>query len=280
MEKDGEFYSVTSLRVPPHSRVPLATRISVRGGPAGADLVTTISFRTNDPKVPLKSLSITARSVSGGVVVNPHVVVVGAVKIGESVRRILEVRDKASPTRYLTKVVSTAPDRVKVKLLDVGVKSENEASSSPAGVLIGRVEVRIDTSSSGEVDSQVQIFVQGRAELPDIVRVVGKVAGPIELAPATLSFPRRSSSGLIYSGACLCRSTERGVLSLTLLSAPPGVSVGIEHSSTPSSTVRVEVSYDPTKGSPRLHQGPTVIIFRVRIGELESVVELPLQLEG
>jgi hypothetical protein len=220
-EEQGRFVRLESLRLKAGEQADLVMRVSVRGVPIGAEMINVVEFRTNDPAEPAGRMEVVARCVSGSVSVTPPSVVFGTVATGAKVRQVVDVRDKSITPRHIERVVSTVPDRVRVRLLPSGDES-HRTEPHPDGELIGQIEVVVETESPGEVNATFHIHLAGETRRPDAVPVFGRVAPPIEMSPSLLVLPRASSNGPVYSATCLCRSNSGEPLSLTVDSLPPG----------------------------------------------------------
>jgi len=194
-ETNGQYAFVDKLRLHPGQSADLVMRVSVRGGPAGEKMVNVVTFRTNDPSVPLGRIEAVVSRVSGGVFASPPVVAFGAVPVGAEVRRFINVLDKAKKLRSVGKV-TTVDSRLDVRLLP----AEDQSS-------IARLEIVVKTDTPGEVNATVQIHLAGENREPDVVSVVGRVVAPLEVIPSALFLPRQSSSGPVYTADCLLRGS-------------------------------------------------------------------------
>jgi hypothetical protein len=269
----NEFVRLDVLRVKPGEEVELRMRVSVRGAPVGARARNGVRFRTNDPDKPTGQIDAVINQVTGGVFTVPESVVIGSVKVGTKVRHVFEVRDDAIEPRILERVASSQ-DRVKVRILD---KSEHgdPAGSVHGGVCIAYVEVLVDTSSPGNIDSGLTLLLAGSPRTPDQLRVLGRVVGPVDLSPSVLVLPRSSPDGPIYSANCLLRSTDGKPLTVSVDACPQHLSVQLPPSDREATPVTIlAVKLDPKLSALASEDRNQPIRLRCRSAEVESVIEL------
>jgi hypothetical protein len=269
-ERDGQYFRVEEIRLGPGERGDFAMRVSVRGVPADSEAVNTVYFRTNDPDQPEGQIRAVIRRVTAGVFASPDTIVTGTVLVGGVVRHAVDIRDDAAQPRRLAKVSTTGSGRVTAKLLD-GTGPPTPTDRTARGVLIGRVEILVDTSTPGEIDEPVTVHVQGRELTPDSIRIVGRVAPTIEVTPAVIVLPRRSSSGPVYSARCVCRDNKGRPIEVTVDSSPAGVSVVPLARSSPA--VPVEVTISPGRIKATAGGSETVSL---RVKSPDSVTTLKL----
>jgi hypothetical protein len=275
--QEGKYSRIETLRLRPYERANLLVmRVSVRGVPAGAEMLNFVEFQTNDESQPIGHIDVIVNRVTRGVSTSPGTVVFGTTPVGSTIRQVLDVRDTAAPPRRIDRVTSTDPCRLRVSLLpDPGNSREKE--TNPDGVLIGRVEVIVDTDKPGAVNAAVQVHLAGEKREPDLVTVVGTVAAPIEISPSLVILPRSSASGPIYTVTCICLSTLGQPLTVSADSLPAGITAEfLEGGSTKAR--RVRITWDPTRGKPHPAGRRESLRFRARAGDYETVLKLEVLL--
>jgi hypothetical protein len=266
---DGKHVRVESLTIKPGETSELWIRVTVRGVPVGTKMNNVIQFRTNDPTHIQGQMVAFVPHVSGGVQVRPKEFFLGTVPQGSEARHTAEIWDDAAETRKIVDVVSSQPQRIAVRRLSLEA-ADSAPAKQAAGQRVGRFEFNVNTTKTGEFYETIEIQVEGRA--PDTMIVSGRVAAPVELAPALLVLPRQSESGLVYSALCVC-SADKSV-NLTVESCPLGLNAKILPSAT-TGTKMIEVSWIDAK-LPEPSQLPSVIRFRAIVQDREFAVELPV----
>jgi hypothetical protein len=272
-EVGGQFVPVVELRLGPKERAPLALRPTVRG-PAGGSMRNLIAFRTNDPTRPHVGIEVVVPRIRGGVVAVPTSVSFGDVVQGSVARQTLEIRDGATIPRSVARLESSDTERVSVRLLP----TEDTAGTAEDGQfpLIARAEVEMRTDRLGPGDAEVRIILSGEDRPPDLVPVHGRVAAAVEASPPSLLLPRTSDAGPVYSGSCLCQSLEGKPLTLTLASAPEGLTALIMEGDAGASRRVVQISLDPQRGQSLAGGPPQVIRFRAKAGDREMMLDIPV----
>ncbi len=270
-EVEGQFVRVESLRLGPNEQTDLVLRLSVRGQ-AGSAVRNGVLFRTNDPDYPEAAVTAVVSRITGGVTAKPASVAFGAVPVGGEARRVFEVRDTAAKTRAIKRVVSASPERFSARLLPQESPSESTAEEG-SGALLGRVEVTLLTQQIGPADGEVLVYLDDAVRQPDAVLVTGRVVAVVAASPSSLVLPRSSGAGPVYFGECLCRSNTGKPLSLTLDSAPPGVSavISVVRDNPSIRIVRIEWKPDPDGHVP---EAPQPVRFRACAGDQEMVLEI------
>jgi hypothetical protein len=275
-EGNGRFERLESLRLKRGEEASLVMRISVPGIRLGGDMLTFVDFRTNDPIRPTGRIEAIVRRVSGGVVTLPQSVVFGKVPVGSKVRRLVEVRDPASPARSIVKVASNDPERVGAKILD-GQEEGADTESPIKGAPIGQVEIVVDTQQPGPVSTNVLIYITGRDQKPDTVAVVGTVAAPFEVSPSLIVFPRASPSGPVYTCSCVCRSPSGKPLDLAVNSVPGGVDAELLEGQGPGERA-IRIVLDPNRFDASTNGKRPSVRLLAKDGDNEAVLELPILL--
>lgn len=275
-EQEGKYVRVDALRIKAGDQAELVLRVSVGGVPIGAQMRNVVEFQTNDPAHPRGRIEAVVRRVSGGIFTVPESVIAGTVVVGSEVRRVVEVRDPALHPRRVEEVSSTAPERVRVRLLPDKDQSR-DGVQHPEGTVIGYLEVTVAAEKSGPIQGAIIIKLQGETRPPHTVPVVGHVAAPIDLSPALLVLPRMSSGGPIYTATCICRSNNGEPLSVDVSSVPLGLSVELLESASPSVRT-IQVTLD------REHEfatgdGRRAVRLLAKAGEDEAVLEVEVLIQ-
>ncbi|MEX2175707.1 MAG: hypothetical protein WD872_15185 [Pirellulaceae bacterium] len=216
-EQDGKFLRITSLRIAPREETGVVLRILVQGTPGDATR-NGVVFHTNDPARPIAGVEATISRVKVGVSTLPTSVVFGTLFAASEARQVLDVYDSNVPPRTIDRVTVAVPGRVSAKLLPG--KEPTAPARAELGALIGRIEVAALTNGAGPLRTDVEIHLAGERRAPTLIPVSGRVAGAVEVFPATLVLPRSSSTGPVYFAECFCQSTAGKPLSLAVDSLP------------------------------------------------------------
>jgi len=271
-EHDGQYQRLESVRLKAGESADLAMRVTVRGVPAGAEMLNLIEFQTNDPAHPRGRIEVVVSHVTAGFSIFPPSIFLGIVPIGAQVRHLLEVRDTAAIPRTIERVTSTMPDRLTVRLLPIE-EMPVDNKPNPKGSLVGGIEMLVDTAMAGEIRGALEVHLAGEQRNPDLVHVVGKVVAPIEIMPALLVLPRKSTAGPVYSANSICRSTRGEPLTLTVESAPLGLTAEVLGDGEPAVRV-VRITCDPRKATTSAGADRQRIRLRAKAGKDEQVLEL------
>lgn len=242
-EQGGEFVRLSSLRLAPHEEVELVMRVSVQGLP-GNPSQSRVTFRSNDPTHPRSAIDTWISRVKAGVTTVPTSVVFGTVAIQSAERRVLEVFDSSVKPRAVERVESLENYRVQVRLLPLG-ESQSPNSQRGLGALIARLEVTASTKVPGPLQTEVAIYLQGESRPPTLIPVNGRVMAPVEVSPSILALPRSSSSGPVYFGQCVCRSSARKPFALNIDSVAEGLLVRVDDAESSASEKVVRIEWEP-----------------------------------
>jgi hypothetical protein len=128
------------------------------------------------------------------------------------------------------------------------------------------------------VNAAVQIHLAGEARNPDAVAVIGRVAAPIEMSPSLLVLPRASTSGPVYHGTCVCRSTAGKPVTVTVDPLPAGLTADLLDQPT-AELQTVRITWDPEHGRALANGQRQVVRFRAKAGNDEVLLELPVLLQ-
>jgi hypothetical protein len=275
--QDGRYVRIESLTLNAGEEARLYVRVSVRGAPAGGEMVNRVGFRSNDPSQPLGHITAVVSRVSRGVSTTPGSVVFGTVPVGHPLRQVLDVRDTAMPPRSIERVSSTRPARVSVRFLP-GPKKPTETEPHEDGQLIGQIEIAVDTGNPGEVNEAVHVHLAGEQRKPASVVVIGNVAAPIEVSPSFLVLPRASRAGPLYDATCVCRSNHGIPIEVSLLSVPEGLKAEIIDKGSPHLRL-IRIACDPRGGGGPARSGASRIRLRARAGKNEAVLEVRILIQ-
>lgn len=275
-EENGRYISLQSLRLKAGEEAHLVMRVSV-GGPLGFAAHNIVEFRTNDPQQPTARIEVVVARVSGGIITTPETVVFGTVPVGGKARQLVDIWDPAESPREVKRVTSNSSKGITVRLITAGESPKTDEMRSK-GVLVGRLEVTLNTDHPRRIDDTVLIAVAGREEKPDKLPVVGRVAALFEMSPPLLVLPRSTSNGRIYSATCLCRSISGKTFSLTVDSLPTGVTAKVL-SEAAAGERAVQITLDPHVGKEQKLGQRQTIRFRAIDGANEAVVDLPIILQ-
>ncbi len=244
-EIDAQRHRAETITLNSGEKVKFFARVSVRG-PVNQPFRNSIHFRTNDPLVPEGMIELLVPNITGGASVHPSGIAFGQVPVGAHEIRLIDVLDRRSPPRSITKISTTNDKIISTRVLPVADKN----STIEAGArLIGKIEVSIKCDSSRVVQEKVYVTIDQDAR-PLEVPVSGEVQPPVEVYPKSLTLPRSASGGLIYHSQCLCRSVAGTPLDLTVESAPLGLVVRIEESKDSPAERLVRIEWDQSKDEP------------------------------
>jgi hypothetical protein len=253
---------VAALDLPPGASEELLIRWQVRGEPGSASR-TQVHFRTNDPRHPEVRVDLIASSVTGGAFSVPATVVIGPVIAGDRSTQVVDIRDRAKPPRRIENVTNSLPERVTVRLLPI--PREKAVDPLGGGQLIARVEVSNQSQSPGSLQGELTVFASGQPEPLLRIPFLGDVLPEVQLTPSILVLPRRSASGDVFRGSCLCRSARGIPFHLEAETVPEELAVRIEAVEQNPGVKRIEVEWKPSTPL-RSPGGAREIRFRARLG--------------
>jgi hypothetical protein len=274
--ENGDGYTrVEELAVGPRQQVELVIRIAVRGN-IGEPAANTIWFSTNDPDQPERRITALISRVTGGIDTVPAHVVFGAVPVGSHARMFVDVLDRKGEKRSIKMVEGSNPDRFDVRLLPTEADAALRQSDTER-VLLGRVEVVLNTSKPGPVEGVVYIHLAGANRSADAIPVLGRVVPLVDVFPATLVLPRSTGNGPSYFAKCRCQSAAGGVLSLSVISASPGLSVNVSPDEDDSSRQFVEIACSAKSIEPALLSNRLSVQLEAFLdGKSVGFVEIPV----
>lgn len=221
VKRGDSFVRVGEVRLKPNESALMRLVMSVSER-ARESMSSPIYFHTNVPDRPEARLVVDVPVILAGLSAVPRSVTFGEVPVGSDSRHLVQLFDARTVRRRISEVRSSDPERVRAKLLPLkaGVAGLDEAGR---GVLVGTVEMTIDTKSPGHVSCDVTVYWEEREASPETIHLAGRVVAPVEVYPPILHLPRSTTNGFVYSGSCLCRNTSTsGDMALKVTQAPKG----------------------------------------------------------
>lgn len=264
----GVYHPLEKLKLAPGEAVELAARIQVKGLP-GMKIYTVLSFRTNDPTNPQPTVNLVVPRVRGGFSAVPQTITFRPLPVGTEAVQVLDIRDGARQPRSVGRVECVSPG-ITARMLPESVKPESELH--PAGVLVGRLEVKLRPAAVGSVNGEVFVYAAGEPT-PSKIAVSGRGTSLVQATPAALVLPRASGGGPVYTSVCLCRSVEGKPMTLSLASAPEGISVEIPTDSG-NSPRPIRITWDPVRGKALAGRGPSRVRLTADVGGRSEAVDL------
>ncbi len=276
VKRGDSFVRAGEVRLKPNESANMRLVMSVNER-AHESMSTPIYFRTNVPDRPEAHLVVDVPVILAGLSAVPRSVTFGEVPLGSDSRHLVQLFDSRSVRRRVSEVRSADPARVRVKLLphEDGVIRPDEAGR---GVLVGTVEVTIDTKSPGQVSCDVMAYFAEGVTAPEMIPVAGRVVAPVEVYPPILHLPRSTANGFVYSGSCLCRNTlQSGDMALKVIQAPKGVSVKVAEAA-PGGLWKIQVELTEEYGTPEVPRDLTVKLLAI-LGERQYEVDITLRIQ-
>jgi len=155
----------------------------------------------------------------------PGVVSFGDVRVGESTKEVIEVRDLAPTSHRIISASASDIERISVRVLKAGLEPERTVDGTQC---IARVEITTKSDQPGSLDDVLVIMLDGgknqRLEAPIRARFVL----PITASPSELVLPLRSTNGPLYSAMCVIRGELDGPLFLTVAKCPSDLLVELQ----------------------------------------------------
>ncbi len=247
------------------------------GGKQGDAQRVQIFFNTNVPRRSLARISLVVPKLKAGVWAQPKALVFGAVELGGSARRFIDLFDDGKPGREVAEVRSTVPQFFQVRLLPLAPDDLNQYCES-AGKLIARAEVTVLTNRFGSFSGDVQIVVANEDRPPDLVPVAGEVVRLVECRPSELVLPRRVGNSWVYSGRVLIFSPTKAAIAAKVQSVPAGIRTNFTSVPDRPDQCFLEIEYQPP-GPGKTQSGSSARIrVRVTSSADETELELPVRL--
>ncbi len=249
-QPDGQYSKVEALTIPPGERKNLVVRLAVNG-PPGESITSVVNFRTDDPARPEVTLAIRLRRIRSGAFSQPVAFAFGTTSAGQPVSKVVDIIDAVSPPRAVDRVATTNPERVRFTRLEV---PEAEAAT-PGGRVVARVRIDVVTQTPAEIDERVNVWLVNEApSSPVSVRVLGRVAAPVEFAPKTLVL--LPATGDVRQGTVFCMTHGRPA-TVRVVECPPGFTAHVADAVAPAAPRRLIVA--------RTALGPAAIV-QIRVG--------------
>ncbi len=256
-QPDGRYSKVEALAIPPGGRRTLAVRLAVNG-PPGESLTSTVSFQTDDPARPEVTLVLRLRRIRSGAFSQPVAFAFGTASAGQSVFKVVDIIDAVSPPRAVDRVGSSNPELVGLTRIPV---PEAEAAT-PGGVIVARVRIDVATRTPADIDERVNVWLVNEApSSPVSIRVIGRVAAPVEFAPKTLVL--LPATGDVRRGTFLCQTHGRPA-TVRVVECPPGFTAHVAAAVAPAAPRQLIVT--------RTALGPAAAV-QIRVGVTLDGVE-------
>jgi hypothetical protein len=268
---------VDSIHIQPGQEAELALRIGVRGL-IGKSAQFGVQFRTNDPTRPEASIKAIVSKVRGGLITEPRQVTFPPLCAGAEAQQVIDLIDTAAQPRAVVRVVSSEPEQLRVRLL-AAAASPTRSKPEDAGTVVARIELTVRASHPGTMRGEILVHLDDASRPPEVIPITLRVVSAVEITPSALILPRASNAGPLYYAECLCRGTQGKPLSLRLDTAPPGVSVVLSDALSDASIQRVRIEWKPPAAKLKEpNQSPQLVRLRARVGDVESILEIPLYL--
>ena len=249
-QPDGRYSKVEALTLLPGERKTLAVRLAVNGPPDVA-LTSTVYFQTDDPARPEVTLAVRLRRVRAGAFSQPVAFAFGTASAGQSVSKVVDIIDGVSPPRAVDRIGTSNPELIGLTRIPV---PEAEATT-PGGVIVARVRIDVATRTPADIDERVNVWLVNEApSSPVSVRVLGRVAAPVEFSPKTLVL--LPTTGDVRQGTFLCLTNGRPA-TVRVVECPPGFTAHVVAAVAPAAPRQLIVA--------RTALGPTATV-QIRVG--------------
>jgi hypothetical protein len=268
---DDEYVRVDSIRLTPGESIDLRVRLALTGASIGTAMRSAIEFQTNDPNHPTGHMTLVVSNVSGGVYTTPRSVFFGTLPRGAKCRHVIDVRDHSIHPRTIARV-STTDRRVSAQIIPLPKVAESKRALESDGKLIGQVEIRVDTSSAGDIFAKLAIQLENESRPEEPVSITGKVVDSFQISPSVLFLPRLTSKGQVYTAKVVCRSTKGKDLSVRREAIPRGITAEVGPQDQVGSRL-IQIMVDPKVVLPQSGQ-PLRVLLRAAAGEEETLLEL------
>ena len=275
LEKGTNFIRVESLRLHPGESAPVAVRATVRGRP-GDPLRIAVMFHSNDATRPEPRIEIVVSKIKGGIYSLPTSVIFGPVVESSEATQVIEVRDQAVTPRAIMQVESTLPDRFTARLISGPVQTAAPPNGTD-GVVIGRVEVVLNTNEVGPINGAIKVTISDAYRPPDVIPVTGHVLRQVQAYPALLVLPRRVGAAGVYSGECRCISTQGKPLTIRADAVPAGFTIHVTAVEGDPATQIVQIEWDPQTANPGRSSVREILRFRATVAGKDAALEIPVQ---
>ena len=120
------------------------------------------------------------------------------------------------------------------------------------------------------------MYAEGESK-PLAVYASGRGAADVEVVPASLVLPRASGSGPLYSGVCVCRSVSGKSPTVSAVSVPAGITVGLPKAPGPP---HVRVTWDPVGGKGLAGRDAVPVRLKAELGGRVTELEILVACRG
>lgn len=277
IQESGALHRVESLMVRAGESIDVVARMAVRGRP-GEPAHSTIFFRTNEDGQPQRSVTLNVARVMGVAVV-PTSLVFGELQMDAESRQVVEIRDLSHRPLVLSRVENLAGEQVAARVLSNGL--DGQQSESAAGRFIARCEVVTSARQAGSISGRIRLHLtRPDGAMTVDVPISGQVVPAVSIAPSRVILPRMSEKGHVYEAVCVCRNRVGKPLALSLVSAPPGLSVTIEPAASSAPVQLVRLQWTPPSGAPATATRQDTVRLKAVGAGLEIPVEIAIELNG
>ncbi|MFO0808663.1 MAG: DUF1573 domain-containing protein [Gemmataceae bacterium] len=264
---DGRRARVSAMDLSPGECADVVLNVPLKPTASGS-LTSHVTLHTNDPDKPVHVVEAVVTDLHGGVFAAPATASFGAVKVGVRVAKVVSLLDSGMRSRQISRVSSSDPSVVTVELnRDGGVQTSPRDGFRQLGtVTIGVVPV-----TTGRLSANVLVEFDGDVSRQLAIPVEATAPALVEAHPSTLTVPRRSNAGPVYSATVLFKSSASDV---TFLDAACPTGLKFEALSTVNAqNVICRVTWDPVIGS-ALSDNNHPIPVRLRAGATETSLEV------
>ncbi|MBL8824092.1 MAG: hypothetical protein JNJ77_16015 [Planctomycetia bacterium] len=233
-----------------------------------------LDLRTNDPQFPRKQIQVSISKIRAGPYTQPSSLLFGKVNKGEKISKTIEVRHPDSKTLRLQQAVSN-DRRITVRLLPT-VEKANKDIDPRNDHLSGLIEVSIDTSTAGEINSIVQLLFTekptGELNLP----VHGIIQEEIVAFPTVILLPKTTESGLQYKATVRLSASDGSLFFVSKVTSPKMVQVTSQNDEVPSQAHQMQITLgeDYSSDEPQEH----ILHFDCRKAESGNVITMKVKL--
>ncbi|HMP01887.1 MAG TPA: hypothetical protein PKD86_05075 [Gemmatales bacterium] len=264
------------ITIPAGASVELMVALEVRAVP-GTALRHVIDFATNDPSMPNGRVEAVVKKVLASVLITPDDVSFGQVRVGAEAEREVTIVDGAVKPRQIATVENSHAEWVQTTL----VSTEHQPfyrEGERVGTIIGRLRVRGRAQRVGGHTAELKLFLEGDAKPRGLVTVHAIGYEPVQLSPAYVALPIRTSQGPRWEVRSRVKAHEADLESVTLVGEPPaGMDVTLTALNGRLWEVQVAVR-DPAALATSLDESaPAEVVVKLRAVIGGQEVELPLR---
>ncbi|WP_088252899.1 DUF1573 domain-containing protein [Fimbriiglobus ruber] len=234
-QPDGQYSKVEAVTILPGERKTFVVRLAVNG-PPGESLTSGFHFQTDDPARPEVNLAVRLRRIRSGAFSQPVAFAFGTTSVSQPVFKVVDIIDAVSPPRAVDRVATSNSELVRLTQLAV---PEAEAAI-PGGRIVARVRIDVATQTPAEIDERVNVWLVNEApSSPVSIRVLGRVAAPVEFAPKTLVL--LPTAGDVRQGTFLCVTHGRPA-TVRVVECPSGFTAHFDSEVAPTAPRRLVVA--------------------------------------